>query len=110
MAAAAGGIIGGLLGSESQAGQKETVKVGQTSQSGPISNAGRVSNAGNQQAIIQNAQVQPAASNAPQVTSSNSGGNGNLSWEQLAQMAKSLNSKEEEEPKPEEKTKVPVML
>jgi hypothetical protein len=109
MAAAAGGIIGGLLGSESQAGQKETVKVGQTSQSGPISNAGRVSNAGNQQAIIQNAQVQPAASNAPQVTSSNNG-NGSLSWEQLAQMAKSLNSKEEEEPKPEEKTKVPVML
>lgn len=109
MAAAAGGIIGNVLGSTNQAGQKETVKVGQASQGGPISNAGRVSNAGNQQAIIQNAQVQPAAGNTPQVTSSNNG-NGDLSWEQLAQMAKSLNSKEEEEPKPEEKTKVPVTL
>jgi len=109
MAAVAGGIVGNLLGSTNQAGQKETVKVGQASQSGPISNAGRVSNAGNQQANIQNAQVQPAASNTPQVTSSNNG-NGNLSWEQIAQMAKSLNSKKEEEPKPEEKTEVPVML
>ena len=76
---AVAGIAGAVLNSASQSGQK----------------GGNISNAGNQQANIQNAQIQPAASNAPPFTSPNNG-SGNLSWEQMAQMAKSLNSKEEE--------------
>lgn len=100
---AVAGIAGAVLNGAAQSGQKDNTNTSQ------VSKGGNISNAGNQQANIQNAQIQPAASNAPQVTSSNNG-NGNLSWEQMAQMAKSLNSKKEEEPNPEEKTEVPVMF
>lgn len=89
MGAAVGSIAGSLLSSSAQSGQKDNSNAGQ------VSKGGNISNAGNQQANIQNAQIQPAASNAPQFTSPNNG-SGNLSWEQMAQMAKSLNSKEEE--------------
>lgn len=86
---AVAGIAGAVLNSASQSGQKDNSNAGQ------VSKGGNISNAGNQQANVQNAQIQPAASNAPQFTSPNNG-SGNLSWEQMAQMAKSLNSKEEE--------------
>lgn len=86
---AVAGIAGSVLNSASQSGQKDNSNTSQ------VSKGGNISNAGNQQANIQNAQIQPAASNAPQFTSPNNG-SGNLSWEQMAQMAKSLNSKEEE--------------
>lgn len=86
---AVAGIAGSLLSSSAQSGQKDNSNTSQ------VSKGGNISNAGNQQANIQNAQIQPAASNAPQFTSPNNG-SGNLSWEQMAQMAKSLNSKEEE--------------
>lgn len=86
---AVAGIAGSVLSSASQSGQKDNANVGQ------VSKGGNISNAGNQQANIQNAQIQPAASNTPQFTSPNNG-SGNLSWEQMAQMARSLNSKEEE--------------
>ena len=86
---AVAGIAGAVLNSASQSGQKDNSNISQ------VSKGGNISNAGNQQANIQNAQIQPAASNAPQFTSPNNG-SGNLSWEQMAQMAKSLNSKEEE--------------
>lgn len=86
---AVAGIAGSLLSSSAQSGQKDN------SNTSPVSKGGNISNAGNQQANIQNAQIQPAASNAPQFTSPNNG-SGNLSWEQMAQMARSLNSKEEE--------------
>lgn len=59
MAAAVGSIIGGLLGSTNQAGQKETTNVGQTSQSSPISNA-------NNTPDIKTAEVKDAAKPMPQ--------------------------------------------
>jgi hypothetical protein len=99
---AVAGIASSVLSSAAQSGQKDNTNNGQVSQGGNISNAG------NQQANIQNAQIQPAASNAPQVTSSNSG-NGNMGWEQMAQMAKELASKREE-PEEDKKTDLPVMF
>lgn len=97
---AVAGIAGSVLSGAAQSGQKDNTDNGRVSQGGNISNAG------NQQANIQTAQVLPAASSNPQVTSSNNGGN--MSWEQMAQMAKGLTSKKEEPE--EEKTDSPVMF
>lgn len=97
---AVAGIAGSVLSGAAQSGQKDNTDNGRVSQGGNISNAG------NQQANIQTAPVQPV--NSPQVTSSNNGGN--ISWEQMAQMAKGLTSKKEEEPKQEDKTNTPVMF
>lgn len=94
MGATVGSIAGSVLSSAAQSGQKDNASVGQ------VSTGGNISNAGNQQANVNGFNVQPAASNAPQVTSSNSG-NGNMDWEQMAKMAKELASKREE-PKQEE--------
>lgn len=100
---AVAGIAGSVLSSSAQSGQKDNTGNGQ------VSTGGNISNAGNQQANVNGFNVQPAASNAPQVTSSNNG-NGNMDWEQMAKMAKELASKREEEPKQEDKTNTPVMF
>lgn len=96
---AAAGIIGSVLSSNAQSGQKDNASVGQ------VSTGGSISNAGNQQANVNSFNVQPAASNTPQITSSNNG-NENMDWGQMAKMAKELASKREEqkqeEPKQEE--------
>lgn len=91
MAAAAGSIIGGLLGSTNQAGQKETTNVGQ-SQNTPLSNAN--SNTPD----IKTAEVKDAAKpmsqpEAPQETEKPKAPEGEKKdWSKLADMAQNLMS------------------
>lgn len=91
MAAAAGSIIGGLLSSTNQAGQKETTNMGQNSQGGSISNAN--SNTPD----IKTAEVKDAAKpmqqNGTPVETEKSQANGTgKDWSKLADMAQNLMS------------------
>lgn len=92
MAAVVGGIIGNLLGSTNQAGQKETTNVGQTSQSSPISNAN--SNTPD----IKTAEVKDAAKPMPQseppqeVEKPKATESSTKDWSKLASMAQNLMS------------------
>lgn len=89
-------VAGSLLNSSAQSGQKDNTNVGQVSAGGNISSTG---------ANVNNFNNQPAASNTPQVTSSNNG-SGDMDWGQMAEMAKGLASKKKEpkqkEPEQEE--------
>lgn len=92
MAAAAGSIIGGVLGSANQAGQKENTNVGQSSQSSPISNSN------NNTPNIKTAEVKDAAkpmpqSETPQEAEKPKAPEGEKKdWSKLADMAQNLMS------------------
>lgn len=91
MAAAAGSIIGGVLGSANQAGQKETTSMGQTSQSSPISNTN------NNTPDIKTAEVKDAAkpmpqSETPQEAEKPKAPESEKDWSKLASMAQNLMS------------------
>lgn len=84
---AAAGIIGSVISGSANAGQQDTSNGGQVSHATNVSNAG----GGTPQ------MVQPTGVNSPQVT--NSGNGGGMDWSQVAEMAKQLMSKKDEEPK-----------
>jgi hypothetical protein len=92
MAAAVGGIIGNLLSSTNQAGQKETTSMGQTSQSSSISNAN------NNTPDIKTAEVKDAAKPMPQSETSQEAEKPKApesetkDWSKLASMAQNLMS------------------
>lgn len=92
MAAAAGSIIGGVLGSANQAGQKETTSMGQTSQSNPISNAN--SNTPDIKTVeVEDAAKPMSQSETPQETEKPKAPEGEKKdWSKLASMAQSLMS------------------